>query len=54
MHRDNRCMYIKHVCFEVCCNDCVGLCGNACCVAAVVEDSGIFSLGVLGVFCIFV
>ena len=25
----------------------MGVCGNVCCVAAVVKDSGIFSLGVL-------
>ena len=30
-------MYIEHVCFYVCCSDCVGACGNVCCVAAVVE-----------------
>ena len=23
-----------------CCSDCVGVCGNVCCVAAVVENSG--------------
>ena len=28
-----------HVCFYVCSNDCVGVCGNVCCVAAVVKDS---------------
>ena len=39
MPRDNRCMYIVHVCFYVCCCDCVGVCGNVCCVAAVVKDS---------------
>ena len=22
--RDNRCMYMAHVCFCVCCSDCVG------------------------------
>ena len=36
MPRDNRCMYIAHVCFFVGCSDCVGGCGNVCCVAAVV------------------
>ena len=36
--RDNRCMYMAHVCFYVCCSDCV-VCGNVC-VAAVVDDSG--------------
>ena len=33
------CMYVAHVCFYACCNDCVGICGNVCCVASVVEDS---------------
>ena len=33
---DNRCMYMAHACFYVCCSDCVGVCGNVCCVAAVV------------------
>ena len=45
MTRDNRCMYMTHVCFYVCCMA-VWVCGNVCCVAAVVEDS-VFSLGVL-------
>ena len=31
----NRCMFMAHVCFYVCCNDCVGVCGNVCCVAAI-------------------
>ena len=39
-------MYMAHVCFYVGCNDCVGVCGNVCCVTAVVKDS-VFSLGVL-------
>ena len=47
MPRDNRCMNMAHVCFYVCCSDCVGVCGNVCCDAAVVKDSGCFSLGVL-------
>ena len=47
MPRDNRCIYLAHVCFYVYCSDCVGVCGNVCCVAAVVEDSAFFSLGVL-------
>ena len=42
MHRDNRCMYMAHVVFYVCCSDFVGICGNVCCVAAVVKDSGGF------------
>ena len=45
MPRDNTCMYMTHVCFYVGCCDCV--CGNVCCVAAVVKDSVFFSLGVL-------
>ena len=39
MPRDNRCMYMAHVCFYVCCSDCVGVWGNVCCVAAVVKES---------------
>ena len=38
MTRANRCMYMAHVCFYVCCSDSVGVCGNVCCVAAVVKD----------------
>ena len=37
---------MAHVCFYVCCSECVGVCGNVCCVAGVVEDS-VFSHGVL-------
>ena len=40
MPRDNICMFMAHVCFYVCCGDYVGVCGNVCCVAAVVKDSG--------------
>ena len=29
------------------CSNCVGLCGNVCCVSTVVKDSVFFSLGVL-------
>ena len=32
---------------NVCSSDCVGVCGNVCCVAAVVKDSGFLSPGVL-------
>ena len=46
MPRDNRCMYMAHVCF-ICCSDCVGVCENICCVAAVVKDSAVLSLGLL-------
>ena len=35
-------MYMAHVGFCVCCSDCVGVCGNVCCVTAVVKN------GVLG------
>ena len=28
--------------FNVRCSDCVGVCGNVCCVAAVVKNSGFF------------
>ena len=30
------------LCLYVCCNDCVGVCGNVCCVAAVVRNSVFF------------
>ena len=33
--------------FNVCCSDCVGVCGDVCCVSTVVKDSGIFSHEVL-------
>ena len=36
---------IAHVCFYVCCSDCVGVCGNGCCVADIVEDAGVFEQG---------
>ena len=36
-------MYMAHVCFYVCCNNSVGVCGNVCCVAAVVKDNGFLS-----------
>ena len=47
MPRDNRCMYMEHVCFYGCCSDGLGVCGNVYCVAIVVKDSGFLSLGVL-------
>ena len=37
---------MTNVCFYVCCGECVGVCGNVCCVAAVFKDS-VFSLGLL-------
>ena len=41
-------MYVYGAClFYVCCSDFVGVCGNVCCVAVDVEDSGVLSLGVL-------
>ena len=53
MPRDNRCMYMAHDYFHACCSDCVGVCWNVCCVAAIVKDS-VFSLGVLKyVVCLF-
>ena len=30
---------MRHVCFHVCCSDCVVVCGNVCCVMGVVEGS---------------
>ena len=42
--RDNRCMYMAHVCFCVCCSDCVGVCGNVYYVATVVRDRRFLSL----------
>ena len=32
------------VCFYVCCGDCVGGCGNVCCVEAIVKDSVFLAL----------
>ena len=46
MLRDNRCVYMAHACFYVCCSDCVGVYGSVCCVAAVVKDSGPWSVAV--------
>ena len=41
-------MYVYGAClFYVCCSDCVAVCEKVCCVAAVVENSLFFSLGVL-------
>ena len=45
MPRDNRCMYIARVVF-ISCSDCVVVCGNVCCVVAIVKDI-VFILGVL-------
>ena len=40
MPGDNRCMDMVHVCYYVCCSDCMY--GNVYCVAAIVEDSVFF------------
>ena len=37
---------MAHVGFHVCYSDCVGVCGNVCCVAVVVKDI-VFSIGAL-------
>ena len=38
-------MYVYRSCFlNVCCSDCVGVCGNVCCVAAVVKNSVFLAL----------
>ena len=50
MPRNNICMYIAHVCFYVYFNDCVGVCGNVGCVAAVVQHC-VFCLEVLKYIC---
>ena len=48
-----RCIETIDVCISrmfflnVCCSDCVGVCGNICCVAAVVKYRGVLNLGVL-------
>ena len=45
-------MYVYGACLiYVCCSDCVGVCGNVCCVAAVVEDSRFLSLRNVEVCC---
>ena len=40
-------MYVYGACFFYVCCDCVGVCGNFWCVAAIVKNSGFLSLGVL-------
>ena len=47
MLRDNRCMYMAHVCFMSVIVTVWGVCGNVCCVVASVKNSVFFSLGVL-------
>ena len=49
MPRDNRCMYMAHVAFMSVVVTVWGVCGNVCCVAAIVKNS-FFSLGVCCVF----
>ena len=52
MPRENRCMYMAHVCFmSVVVTDSLRDCGNFCCVA-IVEYSVFFSLGVLKYVCV--
>ena len=47
-------MYVYGAClFYVCCSDCVGVCGNVCCVAAVVKNSFFLPWSV-EVCCVFV
>ena len=42
-HSGDGCV-LAHVCFYVCCSNCVGVCGNVCCVVAVVTDSDFLAL----------
>ena len=47
------CIWSAHIGFYVCSIDCVGVCGNICCVSAVVKDSESFqpwSVEVCGMF----
>ena len=46
-------MYMAHVCFYICCGDCVGVCGNVCCVASVIKDR-VFLPWSVEVCCMFV
>ena len=52
MPRDNRCMYMEHVCFYVCFSDCVGVRGKVGCVVDFVEDIGFLSLGMMKYVCV--
>ena len=45
-------MYMAHVCVYVCCSDCVGVCGNVCCVAAIVKNSGFLALECCSMLCV--
>ena len=44
MSIDNRCVYMAYVCIYIRFSDCVGVCGNVCCVAAVVKNSVFLAL----------
>ena len=35
-------MYVYGANLFLCCSDCMGVCGNVCCIAAVVKHSGGF------------
>ena len=37
-------VFVKSSFIIVCCSDCVGVCGNVCCVAAVVKNSVFLAL----------
>ena len=37
MPRDNRCMYMTHVCFYVCCSDSLGVCEVVCYVTSIIK-----------------
>ena len=43
---------MAHVCFYVCCSDCVWVCGNVYYVVAVVKNSVFYSLGVFKYVCV--
>ena len=45
--RDNRYMYMAHVCCYVCCCDCVGVSGNIVCVVGIVEVCYMFVMDVV-------
>ena len=46
-------MYVYGAClFYVCCSDCVGVCGNVCCVAAVVKNSVFLALECRSMLCV--
>ena len=37
-------MYVYGACLFLCCSDCLWVCGNVCCVAAVVKDRAFLAL----------